>query len=324
LQELSNCCCPPAKQGVYPREIIFSEQIFAKKLVNIVDYQGDIIRPPSEAFSIILQVTIGCSHNRCTFCGAYRDRAFQIKPTERIIEDLDFAARWCRRQTTLFLADGDALALPDPLLRALLARIREKLPWVRRVSCYASCQNIDAKTDAELSAYRQLGLSRLYLGLESGHDPTLKAIAKGGDSEAMIIAGQRVRAAGIFLSVTCLLGIAGAVDSLAHAAATATVLNRMQPHQIAVLTLMLLANTPLYRQMQAGRFTLPDQGQLFRELRCLLAGLGPHRTQFHANHASNYFSLNGRLPKDTAGMLATIDQALAGTLALKPEPHRAL
>lgn len=289
-----------------------------------MDYQGDIIRPPSEAFSIILQVTTGCSHNRCTFCGAYRDRAFQIKPAARIDEDLDFAARWCRRQTSIFLADGDALALPDPVLLALLARIREKLPWIRRVSSYASCQNITTKTDAELREYHRLGLGRLYLGLESGHDPTLEAIAKGVDSEAMIIAGQRVRAAGIFLSVTCLLGIAGVVDSLAHATATATVLNRMQPHQIAVLTLMLLANTPLYRQMQAGRFTLPDQGQLFRELRSLLAGLGPHRTQFHANHASNYFSLSGRLPKDQTGMLATIDQALAGTLALKPEPYRAL
>jgi len=289
-----------------------------------VDYQGDIIRPPSEAFSIILQVTTGCSHNRCTFCGAYRDKAFQIKPAERIEQDLEFAATWCGRQTTLFLADGDALTLPDVLLRALLKRIREKLPWIRRVSSYASCQNIEAKTDEQLAAYRQLGLSRLYLGLESGHDPTLKAIAKGVDSESMILAGQRMRAAGIFVSVTCLLGIAGATMSLEHAAATAMVLNRMQPHQIAVLTLMLLPNTPLYRQMLAGRFTLPNQAQLFQELRCLLAGLGPHRTQFHANHASNYFSLDGRLPKDQEGMLATIDQALAGTLPLKPEPYRTL
>jgi radical SAM superfamily enzyme YgiQ (UPF0313 family) len=289
-----------------------------------VDYQGDIIRHTSEAFSIILQVTTGCSHNRCTFCGAYRDKAFQIKPAERIEQDLEFAATWCGRQTTLFLADGDALTLPDVLLRALLKRIREKLPWIRRVSSYASCQNIEAKTDEQLAAYRQLGLSRLYLGLESGHDPTLKAIAKGVDSESMILAGQRMRAAGIFVSVTCLLGIAGATMSLEHAAATAMVLNRMQPHQIAVLTLMLLPNTPLYRQMLAGRFTLPNQVQLFQELRCLLAGLGPHRTQFHANHASNYFSLDGRLPKDQEGMLATIDQALAGTLPLKPEPYRAL
>lgn len=289
-----------------------------------MDYQGDIIRPPSEAFSLILQVTLGCSHNRCTFCGAYRDKSFQVKPLERIEQDLEFAAAWCRRHTTLFLADGDALALPHEFLIILLKRIREKLPWVRRVSSYATCQNIEAKTDAQLLAYRQLGLSRLYMGLESGHDPTLAAIAKGVDSEAMIAAGQRMRAAGIFVSVTCLLGIAGAALSLEHATATAMVLNRMQPHQIAVLTLMVLANTPLYRRMRDNRFTMPDQVQLFWELRCLLAGLGPHRTQFHANHASNYFSLNGRLPRDRETMLATIDQALAGELLLKPEPDRAL
>jgi radical SAM superfamily enzyme YgiQ (UPF0313 family) len=289
-----------------------------------VEYQGDIIRPPSEAFSIILQVAIGCSHNRCTFCGAYRDRSFHVKPWERIESDLDFAASWCRRQPTLFLADGDALGLPDDILLALLHRIREKLPWVRRVSCYASCQNIEGKTDDQLRAYRKLGIGRLYMGLESGHDPTLKAIAKGVDSEAMTLAGQRARAAGIFVSVTCLLGIAGATRSLNHAAATASVLNRMQPHQVAVLTLMVLDNTPLFRQMHAGRFVMPDPLQLFAELRCLVAGLHSFRTQFHANHASNYFSLNGRLPRDKDRMLATIDRALTNDLSLKPELDRGL
>jgi coproporphyrinogen III oxidase-like Fe-S oxidoreductase len=140
----------------------------------------------------------------------------------------------------------------------------------------------------------------------------------------MIEAGRRVRAAGIFLSVTCLLGIAGAELSQEHARDTASVLNQMQPHQIALLTLILLPNTPLYRLASSGRFTLPDQESLFLELRTLLAGLGSHRTQFHANHASNYFSLNGRLPRDQERMLATIDQALAGTLSLKPEGYRGL
>lgn len=289
-----------------------------------MDYQGDIIRPPSEAFSLILQVTIGCSHNRCTFCGAYRDKSFQIKPLQQIEQDLDFAATWCKRQTTLFLADGDALALPHDFLIDLLRRIRAQLPWIRRVGSYATCQNIETKTDDQLLVYRQLGLSRLYMGLESGHDPTLKAIAKGVDSGAMISAGQRMRAAGIFVSVTCLLGIAGRALSLEHAAETAAVLNRMQPHQIAVLTLMVLENTPLYRQLCDNRFIMPDQQQLFQELRCLVAGLGIHRTQFHANHASNYFSLNGRLPRDRDSMLATIDQALSGMLPLKSEPYRGL
>ncbi|MGE4560815.1 MAG: radical SAM protein, partial [Desulfobulbus sp.] len=233
-----------------------------------MDYQGDIIRPPSEAFSIILQATVGCSHNRCTFCGAYRDREkqFRVKSWDRIEADLGFAAQYCRRQTTLFLADGDALAMPDDQLVRLLQTIHRTLPWVRRISSYATCQNITAKSDEQLDTYRKLGLSRLYMGLETGHDPTLKAIAKGVDSRALIEAGQRLRSAGIFLSVTCLLGIAGAALSLEHARATAEVLNRMQPHQIAVLTLMLLPNTPLYRLASKGRFRMPDQAGLFLEL----------------------------------------------------------
>ena len=289
-----------------------------------MEYLGDIIRPPSEAFSIILQATTGCSHNRCTFCGAYRDKPFAIKSMTKIEQDLDFAAAWCGRQQTLFLADGDALALPRTQMETLLGLIRQKLPWVRRVSTYATCQNLGALSDEALRSYREMGLGRLYLGLESGHDPTLKAVAKGADSAQMIEAGQRARAAGLFVSVTCLLGIAGPDQSLAHAAATAETLNRMQPHQIAVLTLMVLPGTPLSRQMANGRFRLPDQGQLFLELRALVAGLGPHRAQFHANHASNYFVLEGRLPRDRQRLLATIDQALAGLVPLKPEPHRAL
>jgi len=289
-----------------------------------VDYQGDIIRPPSEAFSLILQVTTGCSHNRCTFCGAYRDKPFRVKPWQQIEHDIDCAATWCQRHTTLFLADGDALALSHAQLIALLQRIRRKLPWIRRVSSYATCQNILEKSDEALNEYRQLGLSRLYMGLETGHDPTLAAIAKGVGSTQMIEAAQRVRGASIFLSVTCLLGIAGPERSLDHALATARVLNRMRPHQIAVLTLMLLPCTPLYRLARAGRFSLPDPVQLFREMHCLLQRLEPFRTQFHANHASNYFSLRGRLPKDRKNMLTTIEQALAGSLPLTPESRRAL
>ena len=289
-----------------------------------MDYQGDIIRPPSEALSIILQVTTGCSHNRCTFCGAYRDKRFAIKPITQMLADLDFAATWCKRQQTLFLADGDALALPDDMLLWLLEQIRRQLPWVRRVATYATCQNIQVKSDSQLSAYRALGLGRIYLGLESGHDPTLKRIGKGADSTAMIQAGQRVRAAGIFLSATCLLGVAGIEDSLAHAAATAKVLNEMQPNQIAVLTLMLLPNTPLFRQALNHHFSIPGQRGLFRELYELVAGLGQHKTQFSANHASNYLALEGRLPKDKESILARITQVLQGQIALKPETHRAL
>lgn len=287
-----------------------------------MDYQGMVIRPPSEAFSIILQVTLGCSHNACTFCGTYREKSFAIKPWAQIEADIAFAGQYCKRQHTLFLADGDVLALPHEDIIRLLETIQRQVPWVRRISSYASSSNIAAKTDNELRQYRERGLLRLYLGLESGHDPTLKAIAKGADSTAMIEAARRIRQAGIALSVSCILGVAGVADSQAHALATAQVLNRIEPQQIAVLTLMLLENTPLYRQHQEGRFILPSQKELLLELRTMVQHLDLPRCQFSTEHPSNYLRLKGRLPKDREELLALIDQALEGKVALHSEQER--
>jgi len=287
-------------------------------------YEGNIIRPPSEANSIILQVTVGCSHNRCTFCGAYRDKRFRIKDKNRIAEDIDFAARYCRRQKTIFLADGDALTIPQKNLVQLFEMIREKLPWVRRISLYANCRDILSRSTDELITLKNLGLKRIYMGLESGHDPTLKAICKGADSDAMIKAGRLVRNAGFFLSVTVLLGIAGTGYSMEHAAATARVLKEIMPSQIAVLTLMILDNTPLAAQVRSGRFHLPDQRELLSELRRLLANLEGVKAQFQSNHASNYLNLSGRLPRDQKKLISIIDQALSGSIPLKPESRRTL
>ncbi len=289
-------------------------------------YQGNIIRPPSEANAIILQVTVGCSHNRCTFCGAYRDQEqkFQIKSDAIIESDLEFAATYCKRQKTVFLADGDALVIPQQRLLSLFDQIKKKLPWVRRISLYANCRNILNRSSEELSVLKKAGLGRIYMGLETGHEKTLTAIKKGANAAEMIMAGQRVREAALFLSVTCLLGIGGLRYSIHHAADTAMVLNKMQPSQIAVLTLMLLPNTELGKAAAAGTFQLPDKLGLFQELRTLISGLDVKRCQFQANHASNYFSLDGRLPRDKENFLATIDQAIAGALDLKPEAFRGL
>lgn len=289
-----------------------------------MQYEGTIIRPPSEANSIILQVTVGCSHNRCTFCGAYRDKRFRIKDQVEIEQDLAFAAIHCLKQQTVFLADGDALVVPQHQMVRLLEHIRQQLPWVRRVSLYANCRDILARSQVQLAELKALGLGRIYMGLESGHDPTLAVVQKGANATDMIQAGQRVRRAGIFLSVSCLLGLAGREHSLAHAIATARVLNKMQPSQIAVLTLMLLENTEIGTRAHAGRFTLPSPDELFAELRALVAGLEGIRAQFQANHASNYFNLDGRLPRDKEKFLAIIDQAIAGHMHLKPEDLRAL
>lgn len=287
-------------------------------------YEGNIIRPPSEADSIILQVTVGCSHNSCTFCGAYRDKRFRIKESNIIEQDIGFAAQYCQRQKTVFLADGNALSLPQRSLKALLAKIKVELPQVRRVSLYANARDILQRSVEDLKELKELGLQRIYMGLESGHDPTLKAIAKGDDSKTIVKAGKRVREAGIFLSVTVLLGIGGVEHSQAHAEATALALNVMQPNQVAVLTLMILENTPLARQVESGMFQLPDKRELFVELRTLLQGLDLPRSQFQANHASNYFTLDGRLPKDKEKFLSFVNDALSGKINLKSEQTRAL
>ncbi len=287
-------------------------------------YQGNIIRPPSEANSIILQATVGCSHNKCTFCGVYKGVRFQIKDDSIIDADLDFAARNCTRLKRLFLADGDALIIPHDRLIGLLTKIRGKLPWISRISLYANTKSILAKSAAQLTALKALGLDRVYMGLESGHDPTLAAINKGADSRKMIQAGRRIREAGLFLSVTVLLGIGGVEHSQAHARATGRVLSQMAPNQIAALTLMLLENTPLYSATLTGAFQLPDRQRLLEELKSLVKNIHLDRVQFQTNHASNYLPINARLGRDKSKILALIDEALAGAVTLTPDAMRAL
>ncbi|ADH85500.1 radical SAM protein [Desulfurivibrio alkaliphilus] len=290
-----------------------------------MDYQGEhLIRPPSEADSIILQVTVGCSHNRCTFCGTYRAEKFRLKDEATIAADLAFVARHCRRQSRIFLADGDVLILPQERLRRLLQDIRQQAPWVKRVRLYANAKAVRHKSVQELKELAELGLDRVYLGLESGHDPTLTAIEKGSTAAQMIDAGQAVRAAGLFLSVTALLGVAGWENSEAHAEATGRVLAAMEPNQVGVLTLMLLPGTPLYQAAGRGDFILPDQAGLLRELRLMVTAMGELRCQLHSNHPSNYLAINARLPRDREAVLNAIDRALAGEVGLRPEALRAL
>lgn len=287
-------------------------------------YEGTVIRPPSEADSIILQVTVGCSHNKCTFCGAYKDVAFRLKDLQVVDEDIFFAARYCKKQRRVFLADGDVLILSQQRLVSLLEKINANLPWVNRVGLYGNAKSIRSKTVSQLRELKKLGLNRVYMGLESGHDPTLERINKGADSAAMIDAAQKVKEAGLFLSVTVLLGVAGLKDSKPHAEATGRVLSAMSPNQIGVLTLMLLPNTPLYIQQKEGTFLLPGQATLLEELRTMVEHLETEKAQLQTNHASNYLPINGRLPRDKKTILNRIDQALRGEVALVHETYRAL
>jgi len=291
-----------------------------------MNYDGDIIRPPSEADSIIIQVTVDCSHNKCTFCAAYKDNGknFRIRTDTEITENLVFAARHCGNQKKVFLADGDALILSQKRLLRIFDLVKQHLPHVSRVSLYGNAKAIRSKTITELKELKALGLHRIYMGLESGDDEILSKICKGETADTMVEAGLLVRSAGIFLSVTVLLGIAGVAGSIRHAQESARVLSKMQPKQIAALCLMPLSNTPLGQQYEDGTFQLPDARALLIELQELISNISCDKVQFMANHASNYLPVSGRLIRDKDKLLANIKLALQGKKALVPEQFRAL
>ena len=289
-----------------------------------MNYQGNIFRPPSEANSILLQVTTGCSHNKCTFCGMYKGVRFSIKADSIIASDIDFAASHCRRQERLFLCDGDALIIPHERLIHILQSIREKLPWLTRIGAYANTKGIGRKSPEQLRELRDLGLSILYMGLESGDDVTLKNINKGADARQMIEMGRKVRAAGIKLSITVLLGIAGKERSSIHAEETGRVLTAIDPEYVGALSLMLTPGTPLHHDWQEGQFQLPGSSDMLAELRLMLSETELTNGYFHANHASNYLPIKAKLPSDKARTLRIIDAALNGEISLKPEFLRGL
>ena len=289
-------------------------------------YDGNCIRPPSEAYSILLQVTLGCSHNKCTFCGTYNDKRFTIKDDEIILSDILFASKVMKRQDRVFLMDGDALIIPQKRLMWILDRIREHLPWVKRVGAYANAKGIKMKSADELKALRENGLGILYLGVETGDDPLLKKIRKGSTAQNLVNMGRKVREAGIKLSVTVLLGIAGNDPglSLQHARATGEVLSAMDPNYVGALTVMLLPGTPLHDEYKRGEFQLLNERETLVELREMIANTHLSRGMFFSNHASNYLPIKARLPRGKEEALAKIDSALAGNVDLRPEWSRAL
>ncbi len=293
-------------------------------VVESMHYEGMIIRPPSEANSILLQVTLGCSHNKCTFCGSYKDKRFTIKNDDIILEDILFASRYMKNQHRVFLIDGDALIIPQEKLVWILDKIKEYLPWVRRVGTYANAKSIRMKTDDELLELKEKGLGIVYLGVESGDNETLKRVRKGTSAENLLIQGQRIKKAGIKLSVTVLLGIAGREGSYRHAQATGRLLSEMEPDYVGALTVMIIPGTPLAEDVEAGRFELMDQRELLLELREMFRCTDMRKGLFMANHASNYLPIRARMPRDKEKVLALIDAALRGEVALKPEWMRAL
>ncbi|MEZ4391746.1 MAG: radical SAM protein [Polyangiales bacterium] len=287
-------------------------------------YEGRLYRPPSEADSLIVQATLGCSWNHCTYCDMYRDKTFRERDLDEVLEDLESAARrFGPRVDKLFVADGDALVMPTERWLTLLARARALFPNLRRVSCYAMARNVAAKTDAELVALREAGLSLLYVGPESGDDVTLKRIAKGDNAAAHVEAARRAHAAGMRLSVIALLGIA-MERSDEHARGTADLVTAMDPEFFSALTVTVVPGTPLATLRARGRFEVPEVPSLLRELRAMVDLARPTRAVFRTNHASNYLPLGGELPRDRARIVALIDAALKGEVPLRREGDRGL
>ena len=292
----------------------------------MIEYDGLIIRPPSEAESLILQHTIGCSHNTCIFCPAYKQKRFRIRGLEEIREEVEACIPEGADVRRIFLADGDALVVPQADLIALFSFLNARFPSLRRIAQYANAKNILGKTVDELRQLREQGLGILYLGIESGDDELLAWMGKGVTSAQMEEAGKRVKEAGIKLSVTVLLGIGGRKRSAAHARATGRLLSAIEPDYVGALTTMVVPGTPLHDLEQAGQFALPPVFEILSELADMLENTRMNQGLFFANHASNYLPLRLRMPADRDQAIATIRDVVKreDPSVLRPASHRRL
>ena len=280
-------------------------------------YKGSVYRPPSEARSLIVQVTYGCSHNTCAFCSMYKAKKFELRPMDEILEDFDLARQAYSKVGRIFLADGDALIRPAADLERILEYIAQKFPECERVTCYASPSSIHKRTPEELKRLRERNLTMVYMGLESGCDEVLKRMRKGHTAAEIV-------SAGIDLSVTAISGLGGVELWREHAMDTAKALSAMKPAYIGLLTLMVEPGTPLYDWVEQGKFNLLTQQQVLDETRLLVEHLDSPGSVFRMNHASNYLALRGTLNEDKDAMLAQIDRAKRDTSCLRPDMWRGI
>ena len=286
-------------------------------------YEGDIYRPPGEWKSYLLQTTIGCSNNTCTFCGMYLDKKFHIRPIADILEDIRMAKAYYGDVERVFLCDGDAIIMRTQELLTILEALHRAFPSLQRVTTYAGPRSTLTKTPEELRTLREAGLTRAYLGVETGCDALLKQVKKGVDAAQMLEAGVRLREAGMDLWVMVILGLAGTGEpSRRHMLDTAAMMNEMKPRHLSALTLTLDPGTELYQDYRAGRFHPITPRESLLEARLLLENLTVDPLHFTCNHASNYLPLKGGLPEDRDRFLAMLDRALAGEQELRPEWSR--
>ncbi|OPY75566.1 MAG: coproporphyrinogen III oxidase [Syntrophorhabdus sp. PtaU1.Bin058] len=289
-------------------------------------YEGAIYRPPSEADSLILQVTIGCSHNKCTFCGSFKEKKFRVRPIEEVREDVEEAKQFARYIRKVFIADGDALIIPQKRLVPIVRLIKDSFPRLERIGIYGNTKSILKKTVEELKALKELGVGIIYLGVESGDQVTLDRVCKGTTLDKTAEASKRVKDAGIVLSVTVLLGLGGVERSRIHAEETGKFLSRIEPDYVGALSVIVVPGTPLAEEVQKGTFKVPDPYMLLEELAIMIKNTNVTHTYFASNHASNYLPVKAWLPEEKEKTLKAIEHVLSkrDPSLLRPEFMRAL
>ena len=287
-------------------------------------YKGQVIRPPSEARSYLLQITYGCSWNNCTFCPAYLEKPFKIRPFKEVEQDIQMAKKASPHVRRVFLCDGDGLVLSMDRLLPILDLLNVSFPNLNRIGIYFNARNILSKSHSEIQQLVQRKLTIGYIGLESGSDRILEKVRKGATAQEMIEAVLKAQENGMKISVIGLLGLGGVKHSQEHANKTAAVISEMKPRYFSLLTLMLVRGTPLYKDFEAKKFILPNEKGLLKEMRVIIENIETEKTIFRTNHASNYLPLEGILSRDKKKLVKAIDLALSGKIPLKPEFFRGL
>ncbi len=281
-------------------------------MINSEDvWIGSIYRPPSEAYSLILQVTLGCSHNKCTFCSMYKDKKFAVKPMEQIKKDIEYFRKKVKYAERIFLADGDAMIIPTEHLLEILLYIKEVFPECKRISSYATHKSIQLKTDEELKRIRENGISLLYIGLESGDDAVLEKIKKGFTSVELNILCKKVKKAGFSISVTFIAGILGKRNWENHAVNSGKLISEIEPDYVGILSLMLEEGTEIYNEYLQGNFQEAEGIDILKEIEKMIKNINVKAPViFRANHASNYLNLSGTFPQDKERLILEIENSL--------------
>jgi len=275
-------------------------------------YEGDIYRPPGEWKSYLLQCTVGCSHNACTFCDMYKAKKYRVRPIEEVLEDIEAARIYYRDTETVFLCDGDAINLPIDYLMRVLESINKAFPRLRRITTYAGPQSTLRKTPSELKQIRDAGLSRAYLGVESGDGEILKKCRKGATAEQMLEAGLALVDAGFDLWDIVLIGLGGTGDSYKRSAEmTADIVNKMNPKHLSALTLVPVPGTPLYDEILRGEFVTQTALESLLETRTLINNIELSGLHFTSNHASNYVPIKGTIKEEKEQILRMMDEVIA-------------